>query len=160
MRNSRKIGAVVVAALVIAALALPVLAAARADVGDLVRGIAQKKGLNATDARTAVDSLRGAGIGLPADLDLNKQLTQRDVARLSRSVGIRVTTNDPDATFSAEQLGRFLSSFSAELTSGDGEPNPGGGGGPGDNPPFDPFTKAKGKGKGKAKFNRTPTEPE
>ena len=164
MRNVRRLGAAAVAILMVAVVAGPVFGA-DATVDRFVRELAKHKRVNATDGAAAVDSLRSIGVRLPQNLDLNKRLTERDVAELSRAAGLRVTTSNPDALFSTEKLDRFFASFGAELTDDCAVPggdctNPGNGGGPGDNPPFDPFTKAKGKGKGKAKFNRTPTEPE
>ena len=168
MRNGKRVGAMVVALITLAALAGPVLGA-EATVGRFVQELAKAKSLNATDAEMAADSLRAVGVRLPA-LDLNRQLTEGDVADISRAVGLRVTTSNRDAEFGLDKIDRFFLSFGSEL-GGEGDcaipsgdcNNPGEGSGPGNGnggPAFDPFGKAQGKGRGKAKFRRTPSEPE
>ncbi|HKQ60151.1 MAG TPA: hypothetical protein VJS92_02630 [Candidatus Polarisedimenticolaceae bacterium] len=159
MRNARRFLAVAIVLGAVAALALPAFAAESATVGSFVRQLAVAKGLNANDARTAMDSLAARGVRLPADLDLSAPLTERVVEKIARAAGINVTTSNPDAAFSQDQVNRFLQSFGSELAL-----NPGRGAGfttnddSEDGPPFDP--KSKGKGKGKKKGQETPTEPE
>jgi hypothetical protein len=128
--------------------------AAEITVGQFVQELAKFKDLQAADTRAAADALAGAGFRLPAGLDLSKRLTEGDVARISASGGLAVSTSEPDMSFSSEQVERFLLAFSAELTGGaeseepaeTREKDPG----------FDPFSKGKGKGKGW----QSPTEPE
>lgn len=146
--------------LTVLALALPVPASDEMTVGNFVRRLAQAKNLIAADARIAVDSLREAGIRLPSDLMLSARLTEGDVARISRALGLAVSTNRPDAGFSSEQVDLFFASFRVELTltadGGAGDSARGGNGSP-----FNPYLKGKGGGKGKKKgHDFTPAEPE
>jgi hypothetical protein len=156
MRNVNKVGAAVVVALLLAVMALPVVAASQATVGQFVVELARAKSVNATDARIALDSLRAAGVNLPANLDLNRRLTEADVAEIARAVGVRVTTNQPDAAFTDEQVDRFFVSFAGEIAGADSGDEGLAPQGNGKGPPFDPSTKGKGKKKG----HTTPTEPE
>ena len=146
---------VLAVAVVLAMTAIPALAANDSTVGQFVQEMARAKNLNATDATIAADSLRAVGVRLPADLRLNKRLTERDVVEISRSAGLSVSTTNPDAAFGAEQVNRFFLAFGSEF--GVSEPNepvrP-------NTPSFDPFTKGKGKHKGWGKGHRTPSEPE
>ena len=172
MRNVKRVGAAVVAIAILAVMAGPVLGA-DATVGRFVQRAAQELKLNATDARAATDSLRAVGVGLPANLDVNKTLTERDVASIARALGVRVTTSNPDATFGTDKIDRFFQSFGGEIAAshhdddcavpGNDCDNPGQGGGPGNGnggPPFDPFSKGRGSPNGKAKHGRTPVGPE
>ncbi len=147
--------------LVVLALALPVPASDEMTVGSFVRRLAQSKNLNAADARIAVDSLRGAGIRLPSDLELSARLTEGDVARISRTLGLAVSTNRPDAGFSSEQVDRFFASFRVELTlAADGGAGNSARGNE-NSSPFNPYVKGKGGSKGKKRgHDFTPTEPE
>ena len=148
------------------ALTAPVYAASDITVGSFVQRLAQSKGLVATDARIASDSLRGIGIRIPGDLTYANSLTEGDVARIARAAGINVRTSSPESLFNNEQADLFFISFGDNLgdngASTMSDDNPGQGSGPGNGnsgPPFDPFTKGKhGKGKGKGVF--TPTDPE
>lgn len=166
MKEFSRLSATVVASLLVVALALPAVAADM-TVGNFVQKLAREKKLDATDAQTAVDSLAAAGVRLPADLQLNGRLTEGDVARVSRSAGLNVTTARPSAYFDAARVDLFFNTFAYELgpgrgtdgllaDSGDQRSFDDRGG-----PPFDPFGKGKGKGgtKGKGKGpNFTPTD--
>ena len=153
--RSVKLSVLAVAVLLVAT-ALPVLAANQATLGYFLTEMAKAKNLNATDARIAVDSLRAAGVRLPDNLQLEKNLTERDVVDVSQAVGLPVNTTNPEGVFDEEQVARFFAAFDTELA-----PNP-----PEDGvitphvPWFDPFTKGKGKAKGWGKGHRTPSEPE
>ncbi len=147
--------------LTVLALALPVLASDEMTVGNFVQRLARSKNLNAADARIAVDSLHEAGIRLPSDLALSTRLTEGDVARIARTLGLAVSTNRPDAGFSSEQVDLFFASFRVELTLA----VDGGAGNSArrtwDGSPFNPYTKGKGGGKGKKKGRSLmPAEPE
>jgi hypothetical protein len=147
--------------LAILALTLPVPASDEITVGSFVRRIAQSKNLDAADARVAIDSLYGAGIRLPSDLELSARLTEGDVARISRALGLAVSTNRPDAGFSGEQMDRFFTSFRVELTLAADAGAGGSARGNGNAQPFDPYAKGKGGSKGKKRGDgATPTEPE
>lgn len=156
--NVKRLGALFVA-IALVAVALPAFAANEATVGQFVVKLAQARNLGATDARVAVDSLRGVGVRLPADLNFSAQLTEGDVARLSRAVGINVTTANPDNSFTNDQVDQFFSAFAVNLqnNAGGDELAPA----DEDGPPFNPYSKGKGGSKGKKKgHDFTPTEPE
>lgn len=147
--------------LALLALALPAVAAADTTVGVFVQRLAQSKKLDATDARIAADTLRQAGVHLPVDLELSARLTEGDVARISRALGLAVSTNRPDAGFSGEQVDRFFESFRVELTLAAGGEAANGSPGRMAGTPFNPYTKGKGGSKGKKRGHPiTPTEPE
>ncbi len=158
--NVKRLGALFVAALLVTA-AVPAFAASDATVGEFVIKLAKARNLAATDARVAVDALRGIGVRVPADLNYSKKLTEGDVARLSRSFGLNVTTTTPDNSFDADQVDRFFATFGTDIifntppgrTATSGENNSG--------PPFNPYSKGKGGSNGKKKgHDFTPTEPE
>jgi len=147
--------------LTLLALTLPATASDETNVGSLVQRLAQAKNVDATDARIAVDSLRDVGVELPADLDLAARLTEGEVARISRSIGLNVSTNRPEALFSKNQLDRFFESFQVELALRSDTPAGGGLRPNAEGRSFDPFTKGKGGMKGKKKgHGSAPTEPE
>ena len=146
---------VLAVAVLLAAVAAPALAA-DVTIGQFVQELAQVKKLNATDARIALDSLAAVGVRLPADLKLADRLTEAEVVRISRAVGLWVSTTNPEAPFDEEQMDQFFVVFGSDL-----EATP-----PGDPivephvPDFDPFTKGKGNHWGHYKGGRTPSEPE
>jgi hypothetical protein len=148
--KSRQISILVLALMLVAAT--PVLAAGEFTVGKFIQELARVKNLNATDARIAVDSLRSVGVRIPEEIKLDQRLTEGDVVEISRAVGLRVSTNNPESPFTEEQVNSYLQAFSAEL---------GLIGGDEDDPPsvrvpdFDPHSK----GKAYAKGHRTTTEP-
>jgi len=180
MMNEKRLGAVALAFVMMAVIAVPAFAASdEVTVGRFVQEMAKAKRLNATDAVTARNSLRAAGIVVP-DISFSKRLTELDVTLFSRTAGLQVTTSNPDGYFNQDQVDRFFASFASEIgvpngagagggstdewcQNPNGCDNPGDGTGPGNGnggPPFDPFTKGKGKNKGKGKSSRTPTDPE
>lgn len=158
MKSLIRCGATAVAVALVVAVAAPAFAA-NITVGEFVQRVAIVKNLDATDARVATDSLRTAGVRLPADLDLNAQLTESHVVAISREVGLRLTSSNPDRVFESDQVDSFFVAFSSELvepttaTEDDGYPSPNG-------PPFDPWTKGKGQHKGWGKGHESPCEPE
>ena len=148
-----------IAPLLVLCLALP-SGAAEETVGSFVERIAKAKQIDTPDAKEAAESLRTAGVPLPADLPLAQPLTEGHVATIARSLGLDVSTNRPDAPFSAEQVDRFFTAYRVdqavrgELPPRAAAPAQGGA-------RFDPFLKGKGAGKGKKKgHGHTPTEPE
>jgi hypothetical protein len=149
--KSRHISILVLALMLVSAM--PVLAAGDITVGGFIQELARVKNLNATDARIAVDSLRSVGIRIPEEIQLTRKLTEGDVVEISRAVGLRVSTNNPEAPFTQEQVNSYLQAFSAEL---------GVIGGSSEDPPtvrtpsFDPHSK----GNAYAKGHRTTVEPE
>jgi len=125
-------------------------------VGQFVQELARAKKLNATDPVVAADSLRTAGVRLPDDVNLSRRLTEADVVRISRSVGLLVSTTNPESPFDQDQMDRFFVVFGSELVTT-----------PPTDPPvetqepaFDPWTKGKGNHYGHHKYSRSPTEPE
>jgi hypothetical protein len=153
----KRFGALSIALLLVVA-AMPAFAA-DATVGSFVIKLAKARNLAATDARIATDSLRGVGMRLPASLDHSKQLTEGEVARIARMMGINVSTSTPDDSFSSEQVDRFFVSFGSDL--GGSTVTTNGGDGDDDGPAFNPYSKGKGGSKGKKKgHDFTPTEPE
>ena len=177
MRKVNRLAAVAVALILLAAVAAPALAG-ESDVAGFIQQLARSKNLNATDPAIALDSLRAVGVRLDPDMELQKKLTESDVARISRAAGLLVTTSNPDAYFDENKVDRFFQAFSVELGQNEGSAfsttacdstiencdNPGQGEGPGtgngNGPGFDPFGKGRGNTKGKAKQSRTPTDPE
>ena len=145
----------VLAIAVLLTVAVAPALAADVTIGQFVQELARAKKLNATDARTAVDSLRTVGVRLPADMRLSARLTEADVVQISRAAGLLVSTANPEEPFDQDQMDQFFVVFGAEL-----EVTP-----PGDpvrphDPDFDPFTKGKGNHYGHYKGGRTPSEPE
>ena len=151
------LGTLFVAAVLVTA-AVPTFAAGDATVGEFVIKLAKIRNLAATDARVAVDALRGVGVRVPMDLNYSKRLTEGDVARLSRSFGLNVTTTSPDTLFNAGQVDRFFATFGVDISTeaeGTTARNHAEG------LTFDPYSKGKGGSKGKKKGHGfTPTEPE
>ena len=165
MRNVKRLGAVAIAVVLAVALA-GAAQAAEITVGQFIQQLAKAKNLNATDAEIAADSLAATGVVLPSGLRYSSALTEGDVAKIARSVGLNVRTATPEATFSSTRSDRFFASFSRELGSdslssglrerqgselrkGEDEDPDGEGEDPG-----------QGKGKGKGKNGRTPSEPD
>ena len=159
MKSLIRCGATAVAVVLAVAVAAPALAA-NITVGEFVQRVAIVKNLDAADGLVASDSLRATGVRLPADLDLNAQLTESHVVAISRAVGLRLTSSNPDRVFESDQVDSFFVAFGAELvdpttvaTDDDGWPSENG-------PPFDPWTKGKGQHKGWGKGHQSPDEPE
>ncbi len=153
------LGTLFVAAVLVTA-AVPTFAAGDATVGEFVIKLAKIRNLAATDARVAVDALRGVGVRVPMDLNYSKKLTEGDVARLSRSFGLNVTTTSPDTLFNAGQVDRFFATFGVDIGRTEGEGNTEARD-HAEGLAFDPYSKGKGGTKGKKKGHGfTPTEPE
>ena len=164
MKNWKRYGAMVLAVAMMVAISTPIFAA-EATIASFVQQLAKVKNLNATDARVAQESLRSVGIRLPSNLDFGKSLTEGDVALISRAAGLRVSTSNPEAAFTQENMDVFFLSFSGELggetASTNSHPygqNDNYNNGNGLGHTFDPFSKGKGHGHGKGK--QSPSEPE
>ena len=155
MKSLIRCGATAVAVVLAVAVAAPALAA-NISVGEFVQRVAIVKNLDAADGLVASDSLRATGVRLPADLDLNAQLTESYVVAISRAVGLRLTSSDPDRVFESDQVDSFFVAFSSELADPTAVVAPDAGQGP----PFDPWTKGKGQHKGWGKGHTSPDEPE
>jgi hypothetical protein len=147
--------------LIVVVFTLPASASEEVTVGSFVQRLAQSKKIDSHNARLAVEALSQAGIQLPPDLELSARLTEGDVARISRALGLAVSTNRPNSGFSGEQVDKFFASFRVELAlapdggalNGAHEARAGA--------QFDPYTKGKGGSKGQKRgHDFTPTEPE
>lgn len=133
-------------ALVALAVMVPAHAAAKVTVGDFLTQIAHVKNLPAQDGATAAQSLRAAGVNLPA-VDLTASLTEGTVAEIANSLGLSVTTSKPSAPFTQAQSDAFMSTFGQVIKSPTLNPEP-------MTPGFDP--KSKGKKKGHTKSRSEP----
>lgn len=171
MKMVNKLGAIAIAFAVVAVLALPAFAAGDVTVGQFVQRLAKEKNLNSATLEIAADSLTAVGVSLPAGLDFSARLTEGHVSRISRSMGLNVTTSRPERAFDDGQVDSFFSTFSLELGAGAGDddsastrggetPDGASGGSNGEGPGFDPYAKGKGGSKGKKKGHRSATEPE
>ena len=163
MKSLIRCGATAVAVALAVAVAAPAFAA-NVTVGEFVQRVAIVKNLDATDGLVASESLRATGVRLPADLDLNAQLTESHVVAISRAVGLRLTSSNPDRVFESDQVDSFFVAFGSELvdpiTTADDEGNDDSGWPSENGPPFDPWTKGKGHHKGWGKGHQSPAEPE
>jgi len=160
MRNLMRLGAVAIALVMLAAVPAE---AGELTVGQFVQQLARAKNLNATDASVASDALAGVGIILPSNLSYSKVLTEGDVAQIARVAGLNVRTANPTATFDSDKAGRFFSSFSGELRTGNKtyrEKQYRKKGASDEDPTGEDEDDGSGKGKGKGKNDRTPTEPD
>jgi hypothetical protein len=156
LMNVKLVGTLFVAALLVTA-AVPTFAAGDATVGEFVIKLAKTRNLAATDAQVAGNALRGVGVRVPADLNYSKRLTEGDVALLSRSFGLNVTTATPDTLFTADQVDRFFATFDVGITVDEGNTART----HAEGLAFNPYAKGKGGSKGKKKgHDFTPTEPE
>ena len=137
-------------ALVALAVMVPAHAAGNVTVGGFLTQIAHVQNLQATDGAAAAASFRAAGISLPS-LDLNAPLTEGTVAQVAGSLGLTVTTSNPQAPFSQTQVDAFVSSFGGQFgkfaVGGTTTVSPMA-------PTFDP--KSKGKKKGHTKSRSEP----
>ena len=170
MDKLRRLCALLAAVALVATAGVPALATDDVvTVGHFLKQLALVKQLEAPDVHSAVKSLDRAGVRIPANTDLNKRLTEGDVARLSRLAGLNVVTTRPENEFSTDRFDTFFASFSTELGKGSADdyqarngetPDGSSGDAPGNGPPFDPYSKGKGGSKGKKKGHRSPTDPE
>jgi hypothetical protein len=152
MRRVNRFG--LIAVLAVAAVAAPAFAG-NVTVGRFYTEIAKAKQMTAVDASSAEAGLRAAGFRLP-DLALGKNLTEGDIASISNSLGLAVTTSRPTELVSDSQMNQFISSFSSQLSVSKGadKVNPyttlsvGG----------DPGNSGNGKGKKKG-HNKSTSEP-
>lgn len=150
--------------------------AAEVTVGRFIQELALAKELDARSTATARASLAAAGLRLPTDLEDARVLTEVDVTRIARAIGLNVTTSTPGAVFDDASVDRFFAAFGGEISGGSGSggstaecshpsgdcSNPGQGSGPGNGnggPPFDPFSKGKGRGGTKGKGKVSPSQP-
>lgn len=147
MKSWIRLGAIAAAAL----LAVPAFAGDEVRVGDFYKQIARFRNVAAVDGVSAERALRAQGVQLP-QLDLQKALTQGDIARISAAMGVRLMTTKPEAAATQKQVDAFTKTFGSDLS---GIGGIGGGIQPMAPPRTDP-NPDKGKSKG---FFKSPTEP-
>ena len=142
---------IVAAAVVAAALFGGSALAKNATVGDFLVEIAKAKNLSAADPAAARNALTASGVALPS-LALDKALTEGDVAQIGGAMGIPVTTGNPSATVSTDQVGGFVAAFGKNLTGAGSTPAK-------PNAPEVP-NPGSDKGRGKKKgHNKSPNDP-
>jgi hypothetical protein len=156
MRRVNRFG--LIAVIAAAAVAAPAFAGS-VTVGRFYIEIAKAKHMGAVDATSAEANLRSAGFNLPS-ISLDKSLTEFDVASISRTLGLSVTTTHPEAAISEGQMGQFITSFGSQLGSNGGIViSPGTGGGPTTSSTGgDPGNSGNGKGLKKG-HNKSTQEP-
>ena len=156
-------------ALGLAVLAMVILSGAYAvasnpaTVGDFLSAYAKALKIEMpanTSGDALLSTLRAAGVKLDAKVDVAKALTQADVVKIGKANGLRLTTNRPQAAFTAEEIGQFFTSYGLTLGSapaaGDDTRYAAS-----DNPPGDPANGANtAKGKKKGRPFQSPTEPD
>jgi len=102
-----------IAVLAAAALALPAFAG-NVTVGRFYTELAKAKHLGAVDATSAEANLRAAGYRLPS-IALDKTLTEGDVAAISTSLGVSVSTSRPGSPVSESQMSQFVGSYGTQF---------------------------------------------
>ena len=110
------------------------------------------------DASPSVAQAALQAVGVPAgDLELGRTLTHRDVVRIGRAAGLRITSKTPDKAFSQSEVNMFFEHYSVMLASRgtDGTDLR-------DVRTAASHDEGKGKGKGhtKGKGHQSPTEPD
>ena len=128
-------------------------------VGRFYTELAKAKHLSAVDATSAEANLRSAGFRLPS-LGLDKTLTEADVAAISTSLGLTVTTTRPTSVVSEAQMNQFVDSYGTQLGAPRMKLNPttpGSGINPND-VEGDPGNSGNGKGNKKG-HNKSTSEP-
>ena len=139
------------AALVAAALFGGPALAKNATVGDFLVELAKAKNLSAADPAAARKALTATGVVLPP-LALDKALTEGDVAQIGGAMGLPVTTGNPSAPVSTDQVGGFVAAFGRNQTGAGAAPvNP-------NAPEFPNPGTDKGRGKKKG-HNKSPNDP-
>ena len=153
---------------VLALITAPAMATETFTVGDFLVAIGQADGLPVDDGADAHVALTSRGFALPAKLALDSPLTEGEVVRIARGLGLRVATTRPDAPFGAAQGASFVSAFVNEWSADDSngargdegeEGGEGADGETGGGPDFDPYSKGKGKAKSKGKGKQPPFSP-
>ena len=154
MRHKHRIIWTVAAALLVVAPAALATQDDSATVGWLLKEIATARGLSAPTEAGSAEALKAAGIAVPS-LDPAKQLTERDVVAIGKSLGISTTTRTPDGPFTKSRGRAFVTVFYNEIAgAGDNQGVTRRGDEDGSAPPFDPFSKGKKKG-----HNMSPSDP-
>ncbi len=112
MKRVNRLG--MIAVLAVGTVMAPAFAA-NVTVGRFYTELANAKHLVSVDAASAEANLRSAGYSLP-QLALDKSLTEGDMAAISNSVGVTVTTQRPSQLISESQMSTFMSSFGSQLS--------------------------------------------
>jgi hypothetical protein len=138
---------ILVAAVVLTAGAAAFAATDNVTTGQFLVAVAKVHHLDAADPAAAAGSLRAAGYALP-ELRFDNTLTEGSVASIASALGLRVTTQNPQAIFTPSQVDAFLNSFGQELGNrAASDPT---------TTASDPLTKGKGKKKGLTKSRSEP----
>jgi hypothetical protein len=82
--------------------------------GEFLHRIALARHMPAVDGPDAERLLRESGIRLPA-MTLTLQLTEGQVAAISRSLGLNVTSSNPDALFESSSVAAFLDLMASQV---------------------------------------------
>ena len=85
-------------------------------VGDFAVKVAKALGYKATDQKSAVSSLKAAGVSLEA-ADLSSSLTEGKAARILSDLGLKVNTADPASPLTTQKAMWLSRSASATSTS-------------------------------------------
>jgi hypothetical protein len=118
MKRRSKFGTVI--GLIAALAGVPVMAS-DLTVGQFLVQVAKARNVDAVDGESAVRGLQASGVNL-SGLEMNKPLTEGDVARIASAVGVKVTTSRPAAPFSQRQADGFVRTLGADLSKG-GKPD-------------------------------------
>src|SRR5436309_6610716 len=142
-------------------------AATQPTVGDFLTAYARALNIElpaSTGADALVPSLRASGVKLDANIDLAKTLTQGDVVRIGKANGLRLTTRNPEAPFTAAEIAQFFTAYGPSLAQpagSTGSDSRFAADGSGSLPPGDPANHANtDKGKKKGRPFHSPTEPQ
>jgi hypothetical protein len=98
------------------------------NVGDFLYRVAQARNLPAVDGADALRLLKDAGVPLPT-LALTEPLTEESVVQILRSLGILVTTSQPEAPVGSGSMDAILdlimsSPDADQATTSSNEPGP------------------------------------
>ena len=138
-------------------------AATQPTVGDFLTSYAKALNIElpaSAGADALVSSLRASGVKLDANIDLAKALTQGDVVRIGKANGLRLTTRNPEAPFTAAEIAQFFTAYGPSLAQPAGSTGSRFAATQDGNPPGDPANHANtDKGKKKGRPFHSPTEP-
>ncbi len=135
---------ILVGVVVLTAGAVAFAAADNVTTGQFLVAVAKAHHLDATDPAAAAGALRAAGYALP-EMRYDSTLTEGTVVSIASALGLKVTTQRPQAPFTSVQVDAFLKSFGQQLGVA---PNAQ----PAGSPPFNPENKGKKKGHTKSRI--------
>jgi len=138
---------ILVGAVVLTAGAAAFAANDNVTTGQFLVAVAKVHHLDAADPAAAAGSLRAAGYALP-EMRFDSTLTEGSVASIASALGLKVTTQNPQAIFTPSQVDAFLNGFGQELGNRAGSAPT--------TAATDPMSKGKGKKKGHTKSRTEP----